>query len=422
VFGGVHSPEALPSPEALIEVARRFTPRVEAEAPTPVLLDLQGLGRRWPSPDALGRAIFAAAREKSRTARVALAATRTAALVLARGRDGLTIAAPGEEKRLLAPLPLSLLGVAPEQEELLRRFGLCTIGDLAALPAAGLAVRLGESGPRLLRLARGEDLRPFVPTPAAEGFEIILDLEWPVDGLEPLSFLFARLLDPLLASLRARGRLAAALSLELGLVDGSLHPRALRPAAPSGEPRTWRTLLLLDLEAHPPRDAIQRISLRATPTPSRAVQFSLLDPAQPSPETLAETLARLHEFTAAGRAGSMTLLDTHRPGAFALASFAPGPPRISPLRAAPFPRMALRAFRPPLPADVMFEQGAPALVVAASVRGAVLDHAGPWRTSGDWWDAAWSREEWDVALASGGVYRIYRDRLRGGCFVEGELD
>jgi protein ImuB len=421
VFGGVHASHALSAPDALVEVARAFTPRIEATAPTPVLLDLQGLGRVWPSPEALGRALLAAARERARAVSVALAATRIAALVLARGRDGLTIAAPGEEGRLMAPLPLALLGLAPEQEELLRRFGLRTLGELAALPTTGLAARLGESGARLVRLARGEDLRPLAPTPAAESFEIALDLEWPVDGLEPLSFLFARLLDPLFQSLRARGRLAAGLQLELGLVDGSVHPRALRPAAPSGEPRTWRTLLLLDLEAHPPRDAIQRIALGATSTPSRVVQFSLLDPARPSPEALAETLARLHEFTAAGRGGSPVLLDTHRPGAFALASFAPGPPRLSPLKAAPFPRLALRAFRPPLRADVVFERGAPAFVAASGVRGVVLDQAGPWRASGDWWDAAWSREEWDVALA-GGVYRIYRDCLRGRCFVEGELD
>ena len=67
-------------------------------------------------------------------------------------------------------------------------------------------------------------------------------------------------------ALAARGRKAAALALELGLVDGATHARRLAPAAPSGEARTWRTLVLLDLEAHPPRDAIARITARAEPT------------------------------------------------------------------------------------------------------------------------------------------------------------
>ena len=206
-------------------------------------------------------------------------------------------------------------------------------------------------------------------------------------------------------------------------MDGSAHRRLLKPAAPSGEPRTWRTLVLLDLEAHPPRDAVARITARAEPTPARVVQFSLLDPALPSPERLAETMARLHAWTADGRGGAPQLLDTHRPGAFAVGTFAPG--AIAKARgpdAPPAPRVALRAFRPPRPAHVVLKAGAPSFVSAPGVRGAVAARAGPWRASGDWWDVAWSREEWDVALAGGGVFRVFLDRLREAWFVEGELD
>jgi protein ImuB len=47
--------------------------------------------------------------------------------------------------------------------------------------------------------------------------------------------------------------------------------------------------------------------------------------------------------------------------------------------------------------------------------------AGPWRASGDWWDVAWSRDEWDVVLPCG-AYRLFYDRLRESWFVEGEID
>lgn len=421
MYGGLHSKDPLPKATALVDLARDFTPRVEAPYPTPVLLDLHGLGRAWPTPEALGRAILGAARARALVPSLSLAFSRVTALVLARAREGLTIVPAGDEARVLAPLPLGLLDLDAERRELLERWGVRTIGDLARLPATGLAERLGPEAPRLLRKARGEDESPLVPTLPAEVFEMSLELDWPVEGLEPLSFLLARVLEPLCAGLVARGRRAASLAAELQLVDGSTHRRELRPAAPSAEARTWRTLLLLDLEAHPPRDGIQGIRVRAEPTPSRVVQFSLLDAAQPSPERLAETMARLQAWTSAGRGGALTLLETHRPGAFAMGTFSPGALTRRRATSPRPPRVALRAFRPPLHADVLLTAGVPSFVAAPGVRGAVIDRAGPWRASGDWWDVAWSREEWDVVLAAG-VFRIFNDRLREAWFVEGELD
>jgi len=419
MYGCLHSPRPLPAEGALLDIAREFTPRVEGLGTT-VLLDLQGLARVWESPAVLGQGLIEAGRGRGLDLQAALASTRMAALLAARGRAGLTVIPPGRESEVLAPLPLELLPLAPERRDLFHRWGLLTLGDLAALPAVGLSERLGSDGARLRRMARGEDDQPLVATPRAESFECTLELEWPVDGLEPLSFLLARVLEPLCAGLRARGRRAAGLVLDLVLVDRRPYRRVVKPAAPTADPRTWRTLALLDLEAHPPDEAIAKVTVRAEATPARHVQFSLLDPAQPSPERLAETLARLQPWTAAGRAGAAVLVDTHRPGAFVMSSFGPGAPAAVPPPTSP--RAAMRVFRPPLPAHVSLVDGEPAFVSAAAVRGAVVDRAGPWRASGDWWDVAWSREEWDVALRGGGVYRIFRDRMRDAWFVEGEMD
>jgi protein ImuB len=433
MYGCLHSvPPATPAAGiALAEAARELTPRVEVVAEGTVLLDLRGMGRRWPSPHELAAAAALAARQRGLDAQVALAWSRTAALLLARARPGLTVVPAGGEAAAVAPLPLDALDLTPERRDLFRRWGLRTLGDLAALPADGLAARLGTEGPRLIRMARGEDEVPLVATPAPEAFSCTLELEWPVDGLEPLAFLLARVLEPLCGALSARCRRAAALTLDLHLVDGAHHRRTLRPAAPSAEPRTWRTLLLLDLEANGPADAIQAITVSAEPTLARVVQFSLLDPAQPSPERLAETMARLHEWTADGRGGSPVLLDTHRPGAFVVGTFAP--PRFEARASAAarvdanylggtMPSLAQRAFRPPLPARVTVKAGAPAYVSAPGVSGAVTGRAGPWRASGDWWDVAWSREEWDVAVEGRGLFRIFRDRLRECWFVDAEYD
>jgi len=67
--------------------------------------------------------------------------------------------------------------------------------------------------------------------------------------------------------------------------------------------------------------------------------------------------------------------------------------------------------------------------------GRVLTATGPWRSSGNWWAGgaggaggvqplppSWDRDEWDVALADGAVYRVFRDRDTDGWFIDGIFD
>src|SRR4051794_41545115 len=89
VFGGLHA-SGVPSADALIAVGREFTPRLEARGPS-VLLDLQGLGRSWKTPQALGEGLLQAASRRALQPGVALAWSRVTALVVARTRPGLTV-------------------------------------------------------------------------------------------------------------------------------------------------------------------------------------------------------------------------------------------------------------------------------------------------------------------------------------------
>ena len=53
--------------------------------------------------------------------------------------------------------------------------------------------------------------------------------------------------------------------------------------------------------------------------------------------------------------------------------------------------------------------------------GLILRARGPWKRDGEWWKpGSWSREEWDVELAGGGLYRLVR--LATGWLVEGMYD
>ena len=67
--------------------------------------------------------------------------------------------------------------------------------------------------------------------------------------------------------------------------------------------------------------------------------------------------------------------------------------------------------------------GRPAHISARGVHGKILRLAGPWRICGDWWtDHPWARDEWDVAVSDGALYRIYFERISGRWFVEGSYD
>jgi protein ImuB len=93
--------------------------------------------------------------------------------------------------------------------------------------------------------------------------------------------------------------------------------------------------------------------------------------------------------------------------------------RATPLAHPAMVRLSFRVFRPALPARVALSPQ-PSFVAAQGVRGKVLDAAGPWRTSGDWWIAGnWERETWDVALPDG-LYRLFLNSR--GWFVEGSYD
>src|SRR5262249_44200827 len=159
----------------------------------------------------------------------------------------------------------------------------------------------------------------------------------------------------------------------------------------------------------------------AEPVKPRAAQHGLFLPIAPEPEKLEVTLARLKALVGEQNVGSPALLDTYRPGAFRMTRFGEAGGRRESGK-----HLALRPMRPPRPARVQMVSGQPVHVQAEgwgalSAQGHVVSSAGPWRTSGDWWTAdPWARDEWDVALSNGALYRIFCEQ--GRWFVGGSYD
>jgi protein ImuB len=451
MFGAIYGAEGI-SLDALLGVAGEFSPRLEA-FDREMLLDLSGMERLFGDARTIAGEVRRTAAERGLQIRVAIAGTRTAARLMVRHRAGISIIEPGAEAEALAALPLALLGdlvvnsqlPTPNSQPLptpnsqttlnwelgvvLKRWGLRTLGDLAALPPDDVAARLGQDGVRCQRLARGEDLAPLVPAVPEERFEQALDLEWPVEELEPLAFVLGRLLEPLEAHLERRGRGAAVLHVRLFLVKTSggareVHERTLQLPTPIRDARTLRTLALLDLESHPPAGPVDRVVVAVDPTPARIVQFSLITRPLPSPEQLSTLMARLQALMGETRCGSPALVESWKPGAFEMTRFAPRDGNVTVSTRSPL-ALALRRFRHPVPARVRVADGKPSRVTIdrrGMDGGGVRMCAGPWRTSGEWWSEGWDRDEWDVTLSDGATYRIFRSRDTDAWFVDGVLD
>jgi protein ImuB len=513
----------------LSAVAGDMTPRWERIGPQALLLDVSGLQRILGGPDEIAAAVRTLGRERELPLHVAIAPTWMAALALA-GAGIEAIVPAGGAATALGPLPIEALAVLPGVDLVLdgparvrrlggagnyrlsaglglvsgpagtpagtssstsvddgedpvpvrmppgrpwpdllatfQRWGITTCAALARLPRADLQARMGDRGCWLQGLAFGADPRPLRTQPPDEDFAQAMDLEWPIEGLEPLSFVLGRVLDPLCAQLEARDRAAAIVRLTLHLTDRQVHERAIELPVPVREARVLRTLLLLDLEAHPPHAAIDRVRVAVDPVPGRVLQFSLLRKALPSDDQLAALLARLTALMGEGRCGAPALIDSHRPGDVAMMPFVPSgtdgadggvatllsalgltatrdagrargderePAREGWLDTAGY---HVRRLRQPWPIEVVLGRARTPRSVRFGVRvrdtafrdGTVVQAAGPWRSSGAWWqsatdrDGAWDRDEWDIALDSGAAYRVFQDRQSGQWWVEGEID
>lgn len=246
----------------------------------------------------------------------------------------------------------------------------------------------------------------------------------PTDGRAPTRNANSHTSDAHANHGRAAGRLERTLSLPVPMLDSKIFLK----------------LLQLDLKAHPPGAPITKIWLAAEPARLRPGQAGLFVPPSPEPEKLEVTMARIAGIVGEGNVGSVAILDTHRPEAFEMRHFNPHSPVITRKKKsekAPSAQtssnagiaMALRMFRPPLRTTVTMHDGNPTHIVCAKrkdVAGEIVWRAGPWRSSGDWWDhEPWARDEWDIAVQSSAglvLYHLVHDLLSGRWFVEGTYD
>jgi protein ImuB len=255
------------------------------------------------------------------------------------------------------------------------------------------------------------------------------------------------MLEHLCARLEARALAAQELCLELRLENGrtrqpegeslNCFQRAIHMPVPMLDSVTFLKLLQLDLKSHPPGAPVVKVRLRIEPAKPRPSQNGLFLPSSPESEKLELTLARISSVVGEGRAGSPEMLDTHRREAFEMRHYTPSLANLAEWREPANLVTALRIFRPAVMVAVAHEGGRPSHISSRErarfyeqdsrqIDGEVLWAAGPWRSSGDWWEEdAWVRDEWDIAVQQQSeiaLYRLVHDLVGGEWMVEGSYD
>ena len=411
---------------ALADVAASVASRVEIAADGAVFLDADGAARLVDSEAALAAMLVRRAERIGLDARVGIAGSMVVARLAARHGSGAEVVPPGTEPGFIGALPLACLDPPSDVATTLARWGIHRLGELARLPVAEVATRLGAAGAALTRAARGEDERPLAPAPPAEAVREAVDLEWTLDAIDALLFVLRGLVERALARLGFAGIGCTRLDVALRLDDGGRDARTLPLAAPTRDVRSIVGCLRTELETRPPRAGVVGVALTAVPEAVRAAQLGLFTPPGPAPERLATTLARLAALCGTDRVGAPVVVDAHRPGVAAVAPFRPGAPdaaRTAPPADAPC-RLVVRALRPPRPVEVFAERDAPGFVRGDGFGGRVVGAAGPWRIVAEWWqDAPVARDYWDLELTDGGIYRCYREHgANDAWFVDGVYD
>ncbi|MBA2358388.1 MAG: DNA polymerase Y family protein [Actinobacteria bacterium] len=201
--------------------------------------------------------------------RAGVAQRRFAALAAANvARPGQILIVSSERTRdFLAPLPLTLLPLEPERQEELAELGLRSLGELAGLPGAAVADRLGPDGRRAWSLARAEGEGGVAPRQPPSA--LLETLEFPEAVANELTL--RRALGALLERLLARPERA----------DG--EPRKLALSARLVGGGSWRRTVTLR-EATADRSRLRAAlgsKLAELPGPAKALRLELVELTSP---------------------------------------------------------------------------------------------------------------------------------------------
>src|SRR5579871_37157 len=407
---------------------RRFAPDVEpADDPGIFWIGLTGLEHLYASPARWAEAVRADLRTLGFEATVVIGFTRFGTYAVAHTTRGTrSFREPREERAAALEVPLAHLALAPEIRDILVKLNVTTVRDLVRLPEAGLLERFGVEAYRLHQAA-GESHAKLRPAAEEVPVRAHRTLDEPETDLSRCLFVFKQMLDPMLASLAARGTALAALEIRLELDRYGSRVEQVRPAALTLDPVQVLELVRLRLEdrasvhADDAVPGIVEIDLTAVAVPATHEQLRFFG-SHPHRDLTAgnRALARLRAEFGEQAVVRARLRDGHLPEA-----------RVTwePVRALtpPFPSpgrpgmLVRRIWAHPEPAAPATRQHDGWLILGTGY-GAVEDLLGPYIVSGGWWIREVDRAYHFAQTRRGDLMWVYHDRLRRRWFLHGRVE
>ena len=152
----------------IFNIFYEFTDLVEPLSIDEAFLDVTGSRRLFGDGPTIARKIKERIKEKEQlTASIGVAPNKYLAKIASdlEKPDGLVVVEPDKIEAFLWPLDISRLwGAGERTQQILRKMGINTIGDLARFPLSVLKQKLGSAGEHFYRLAHGIDERPVKVT------------------------------------------------------------------------------------------------------------------------------------------------------------------------------------------------------------------------------------------------------------------
>jgi protein ImuB len=297
---------------------------------------------------------------------------------------------------------------------ILPKWGIHTLGELAALDREELRMRLGPEAVRLWERANGISNRLLKLVRPPESFDESFEFEHEIETAQPLLFMLRRFLEQLAVRLSAIYLVAKEVTLQITFTNKQSYERIFKIPQPTNDVDLLFRMLQTHLENFKSEHPIVAVALTAQPIKpvSQPRMLSGFEMALRHPQQLYETLARLTALLGADRVGTPVLEETHQPDAFRMEpfawnlTFAADTAASTEEKNGSGPFIALRRFRPPGAALIFSSENRH--LQSEKLHGKVVEQVGPYLLSGNWWDEkSWARAEWDLQLEDGSLVRTH---------------